>query len=213
MEHERIPETGPNSRIEAVLFDMGGVLVELGPLDELLGDAMPGEEFWPRWLASPAVRAFESGRCSAEDFAVGLVDELALELAPDEVIERFTAFPRGLFPGSRELAAEVGSRVTTGVLSNTNPLHWEFQADADEIKALCHHAFLSYRLGLVKPDREIYERVATDLAVEPSRILFIDDNQINVDGARRAGLLAEVARGPGEAAAVLAGFGLVEVST
>lgn len=201
---------GSAPAVEAVLFDMGGVLVRLGPLDELFGDggAMASEEFWPRWLSSPSVRAFESGRCSAEVFAAGLVEELDLALGPDEVIERFAGFPRGLFPGARELVASVGSRVTTGVLSNTNPLHWDHQADARVIQDLCDHAFLSYRLGLVKPDREIYARVAEELALAPARILFLDDNRINVDGARAAGLRAEVARGPVEAAAVLARFGL-----
>ena len=51
------------TEIDAVLFDMGGVIVRLRPIDELLaGDAMTAEEFWPKWLASPAVRAFERGQ-------------------------------------------------------------------------------------------------------------------------------------------------------
>ncbi len=93
--------------IDAVLFDMGGVLVELGPLDELLGDAMDGEEFWPRWLASPSVRGLESGRCSVDAFATGLVEELELSIGPAQVIERFAAFPRGLYPGAVEVVASV----------------------------------------------------------------------------------------------------------
>lgn len=194
--------------IAAVLFDMGGVLVELGPLDQLLGDAMDGEDFWPRWLASPSVRGLESGRCSVEDFAVGLVEELELGIGPSEVVERFAAFPRGLYPGAVDVVASVDSGIATGVLSNTNPLHWDNQADAVTIKDLCQHAFLSYRLGAVKPDREIYDLVASELDLEPGRLLFLDDNQINVDGARAAGWRAEVTRGPIEAAKVLDDYGL-----
>ncbi|MEL6981992.1 MAG: HAD family phosphatase [Actinomycetota bacterium] len=197
------------AEIEAVLFDMGGVLVELGPLDELLGDAMDGEEFWPRWLASPSVRGLESGRCSVDDFARGLVEELELRITPDEVIERFAGFPRGLYPGAVEVVASVPSGIATGVLSNTNPLHWDHQNDGAIIRDLCQHAFLSYLLGAVKPDREIYDLVAAELTIEPDRILFLDDNQINVDGARAAGWQAEVAKGPAEAAAVLAANGIV----
>jgi putative hydrolase of the HAD superfamily len=194
--------------VEAVLFDMGGVLVELGPLDELLGSAMEGADFWPRWLASPSVRALESGRASVDEFARGLVDELELTIDPAEVVERFAAFPRGLYPGAVELVASVPDGVATGVLSNTNALHWEHQTDGETIRGLCHHAFLSYRMGVVKPDRAIFDRVAAALGLAGRRILFVDDNRINVDGARAAGLRAEVARGPAEAAAVLARFGL-----
>jgi len=194
--------------IGAVLFDMGGVLVELGPLGELLGDAMDGEEFWPRWLASPSVRGLESGRCSVDEFARGLVEELQLRIGPDEVIDRFSRFPRGLYPGAVDVVASVPDNVVTGVLSNTNPLHWDGQTDAEVIRELCQHAFLSYLLGAVKPDREIYDLVSAELDIDPARILFLDDNQINVDGARAAGWLAEVAKGPAEAAAVLGRYGL-----
>lgn len=197
------------AEIDAVLFDMGGVLVELGPLDELLGDTMDGEEFWPRWLASPSVRGLESGRCSVEEFARGLVDELELTITADDVIERFAAFPRGLYPGTVDLVASVPESITTGVLSNTNPLHWDHQVDGAAIRDLCQHAFLSYLLGAVKPDREIYDLVAAELAIEPARILFLDDNQINVDGARAAGWQAEVAKGPAEAAKALARHGII----
>ncbi len=197
------PSPLTETSIAAVLFDMGGVLVELGPLEELLGSAMNGDDFWPRWLASPSVRALESGRCGVDDFARGLVEELGLTIGPDEVIERFARFPRGLYPGAAEVVASLPRRIVTGILSNTNPLHWDHQADADRLRGLCHHAFLSYELGLVKPDRAIFDRVATELDLGSGQILFIDDNQINVDGARAAGWRAELAKGPAQAAAVL----------
>ena len=203
MATESTPIDPAEAEIDAVLFDMGGVLVELGPLDELLGSTMSGDDFWPRWLASPSVRAFESGRCGVDEFAGGLVEELGLTIGPGEVVERFARFPRGLYPGAEELVASLPDRVVTGVLSNTNPLHWDHQADAERLRGLCHHAFLSYELGLVKPDAAIFDRVASDLGLAPDRILFIDDNQINVDGARAAGWRAEVARGPAQAAAAI----------
>lgn len=198
-----------NLDIDVVLFDMGGVLVELGPLDELLGgDGLPADEFWPRWLSSPAVRALESGRCSIEEFGRGLVDDLQLAIRSEEVIERFAAFPRGLYPGAVEVVRALPDTIVTGVLSNTNELHWEHQRDAAIIRDLCDHAFLSYRLGLVKPDRELFDRVVAELDRPPGRILFLDDNSINVEGARAAGLRSEVARGPDETAAALARHGL-----
>lgn len=194
--------------IEAVLFDMGGVLVELGPLDELLGSDMAAEDFWPRWLTSPSVRGLESGSFGIDEFARGLVDELALDIGPSEVIERFGRFPRGLYPGAVEVVASIRDGVATGVLSNTNPLHWDHQTDHEVIRSLCDHEFLSYRLGLVKPDRAIFERVGDELGLVQDRILFLDDNQLNVEGARKAGWRAELTRGPAEAATALASYGL-----
>ncbi|MBB5077607.1 HAD family hydrolase [Nonomuraea endophytica] len=48
--------------------------------------------------------------------------------------------------------------------------------------------FYSGRLGLVKPDREIFELMARELDAPPREIVFIDDRQLNVAGAARAGL-------------------------
>ncbi len=205
-----MPETESQGPVDAVLFDMGGVLVELGPLDELLTvEPLSAEEFWPRWLASPAVRALETGRCEVDRFAVDLVAELGLALSPDEVVERFAAFPRGLYPGATDLVAAVSPSVTTGLLSNTNRLHWEGQKDNEIIRQLFEHQYVSYQLGVLKPDRDIFDHVAGDLGLDPARVLFIDDNQINVDGAVAAGWQARVAKGPEAAGAVLSEFGLL----
>lgn len=46
---------------------------------------------------------------------------------------------------------------------------------------------VSGEIGLIKPDRRIYERHTTDFGLEPEASLFIDDSQKNVDGAIAAG--------------------------
>ncbi|WP_052424239.1 HAD family hydrolase [Nonomuraea candida] len=48
--------------------------------------------------------------------------------------------------------------------------------------------FYSGRMGLVKPDRQIYDELARALDAEPAEIVFIDDREENVEGARRAGM-------------------------
>jgi putative hydrolase of the HAD superfamily len=106
------------------------------------------------------------------------------------------------------MVRSVRSDIRTGVLSNTNELHWETQPDNQIIRGLCQHNYVSYQLGLLKPDVGIFDHVVADLAVEAGRVLFIDDNQANVDGARSAGLRSEMAKGPTQAGAVLDGYGL-----
>lgn len=197
------------TQTRVVLFDMGGVLVELGPLDEFLGTTITSDRFWPLWLASPTVRSFERGECDERAFGQGLAAEFNLDLSADEVVERFRLFPRGLFPGAAELVSDVVNGVATGVLSNTNRLHWEQQTDSDLIQGLFDHRFLSYELGLVKPDALLFERVVADLGVAPEAILFVDDNLINVEGARAVGLQAEVVDGVPATRAILAERGLL----
>jgi putative hydrolase of the HAD superfamily len=50
--------------------------------------------------------------------------------------------------------------------------------------------FYSARLGLVKPDAEIYLRVAAELGADPGDVVFVDDRPANVAGAEGAGMTA-----------------------
>jgi putative hydrolase of the HAD superfamily len=195
--------------IRAVLFDMGGVLVELASLPELLGTPRSEAEFWPQWLGSSAVQQFERGLCSPEAFARQAVIDLDLAIEPDQFLANFARFPRGLFPGSAALVNEVSTVATTAVLSNTNDIHWQTQPDAETVRSLFHRSYLSYEIGAVKPEPEIFRHVLADLDLAGDQVLFLDDNAINVEGARSAGFRAEMVRGPGEAREAVVAAGVL----
>lgn len=193
-----------------MVFDLGGVLVELSGVDEMreLAGMASVDEVWARWLSCEWVRRYERGRCSTEEFGQGVVDDWGLELAPDEFVERFRRWPTGLLDGAAELVAAVRDRVPTACLSNTNALHWQEQGTKWGLAGWFDHIFLSHDLGLIKPDREVFDLVAEALATAPERIAFVDDNQINVDGARLAGFDAHLAIGPANARAALTALGV-----
>lgn len=196
--------------IQAVVFDMGGVVVKLASLaDVLAGADLSPEEIWERWILSDAVRSFEGGHCGVHEFADQLIGELGVELDRDELIERFMNFPQGLYDGAEAMVAAVRDRVTTGVLSNTNGLHWEQQIDHERIQPLFDKRYLSYEMGLLKPDAAIYEAVVADLGLPAAQVFFIDDNQVKVDGALAVGMQAALAKGPVEATAALRSVGVL----
>ena len=194
----------------AVVFDMGGVLVELGPLTEILGDdPLAPDEFWARWLQSPAVRDFERGRCSSEEFGERIVAELGLSFDGPEMIRRFAQWPKGLFDGAQALIAELPDDLDVGVLSNTNALHWNGQKQHAEVQALFTRTYLSYLLDMVKPDQEIFDHIVADLDCAPGEVVYFDDNQLNVDAASAAGLIAAVAKCPADCRRELVALGLL----
>lgn len=194
----------------AVVFDMGGVLVELGPLTEILGDDPLGpDEFWERWLRSPAVRDFERGRCTPADFGDRIVEELGLSFDGTEMIRRFGQWPKGLFEGAQQLVADLPPGMEVGVLSNTNALHWEGQTGHAAVQALFTRQYLSYELDMVKPDAEIFDHIVADLGCAPGEIVYFDDNQLNVDAAALAGLTSALAKGPADCRGVLVELGVM----
>ncbi len=187
--------------------------MKLGPLSDLLGShAPPAEDFWPRWLHSDAVRAYEGGHCTTKEFVEALTNEFSLPFGPEELLRRFAAWPKGLYPGATQLLEELAAQnpaITVGALSNSNPLHWNEQNDAEEIRSLFDAPFLSFEMKLLKPDPAIFTHVQQALGLEPQEILYFDDNQINVDGASQAGWQAHVARGPDDCRRYLATHRLV----
>lgn len=47
---------------------------------------------------------------------------------------------------------------------------------------------LSYTTGYIKPDKQIFEHHVDSSGLNPEEIVFIDDRQVNVDGAVSAGM-------------------------
>jgi putative hydrolase of the HAD superfamily len=88
-------------------------------------------------------------------------------------------------------------------------MHWSYQNSQWPIMGLFDFRFLSFELGLVKPDLAIFEAVADRLPVSRDRILYFDDVALNADAARSFGLRSEHVRGIDEVRAVLLDAGLV----
>lgn len=197
--------------VDLVLFDLGGVLIELhgvGAMLELTG-IKSEEELWRRWLTCRWVRCFESGGCSEAEFAAGVVADWQLELGAAAFLEAFRDWPAGPLPGAAELVAQTRASVATGCFSNTNALHWHDHISGWPLTGLFDHRFLSFEMGRLKPDVAAFAHVAELLEVPAARVLFLDDNPVNVAGAAAAGFQAIRATGVEEARQRLVEAGVI----
>lgn len=188
-----------DSDVELILFDLGGVLIELTGVSQMLAWSTPpltAEGMWEKWLASPAVRDFESGRSDPEAFARTVIDEFGLPVRPDVFLDAFIRWPKGAFPGVGCLLERLSKTHRLGVLSNTNALHWDRFVREMDFMSFFHYRFASHLTGRLKPDPETFRFVADRTGIDPQKILFFDDNSLNVNGAREAGLTAYTADGP-----------------
>ncbi len=67
-----------------------------------------------------------------------------------------------------------------------------------------------YQVGKLKPDGDYFLHIVERVDADPARVLFVDDNAINVEGARAAGLNAHVVRGPDDFRARLVALGALD---
>jgi putative hydrolase of the HAD superfamily len=197
--------------IRWVLFDLGGVLVEIGGVVATMTEALgpdSTEDPWEAWLKSPAVWDWETGVTTNEEFANQLVAELSLAVTPEEFLADCATWVLGTFEGIPQLLDDLRGRVGLACLSNTNPLHWPIIQKRLRLHEALDRCFLSYQIGLGKPDPATFLHVVGELGCAPAEILFIDDNRLNVEGAREAGLRAEQAFGAEAVERVLREAGL-----
>jgi putative hydrolase of the HAD superfamily len=157
---------------------------------ELTGERMSPEELWRRWLTSPAVREFESGRSQVDVFADGVRREFDLSISTEQFIQEFGTWLVGPYPGAINLLKRLSDQAILACLANTNHLHWQRVKDEMGIVELFKFAFASHEIGALKPDREAFQFAIDSLGCSAERILFLDDNQINVDAARSIGIVS-----------------------
>jgi hypothetical protein len=101
------PKPGPIGMTEqtdtrVLLFDVGGVLVQLSGVETMLrwmGESATSDEMWRMWLQSTPVREFERGRIGAEEFAAGVTTEFQLPVDAQQFLASFTGWVTGLYPG------------------------------------------------------------------------------------------------------------------
>ena len=86
---------------------------------------------------------------------------------------------------------------TLALASNTNPLDYATveRQYPDLLTPFEARIFLSYRLGVMKPDQRFYAHILERLALPASSCVFVDDKEENVEAARRAGMRGIVYNG------------------
>jgi HAD superfamily hydrolase (TIGR01509 family) len=201
-------------KIQVVIFDLGGVLVDMRGVPTILEwmeNRFTAEQLWTHWLSSPTVRDFERGRVSADSFAEGIIGELRLPVAPADFLAAFTGWMAGLYPGALELVRSLPVGLTRATLANTSSLHWPRIMEEFELEQAFHHHFPSHLTGRIKPDAEAFQHAIESMGCAPGTALFLDDNRPNVDTARSLGMHAVQVKGPAQARQALVEAGILKI--
>lgn len=194
---------------KVILFDLGGVLVELGeepiPSKWLTENSKFGLS---DWFASETAILFEKGQIDAQVFAQRLKDDLNIQATSYKIIEQFAKWPIGLFGGVTELLESLKSEYRLALLSNSNELHWPRLMEEFGLAKYFDHIFASHHMNMAKPDLEIFEAVIEELNVKPNEILFFDDNLNNVEASKKVGINAYHVIGVQQVSNVLESVGI-----
>ena len=196
-----------NSRPQVLLFDLGGVLVDIVMFREwrkLTGSHLSEDELKTEWMRSEICTHFETGRISAEDFADRAVEEFGLSVDAAEFLSIFPGWCQDFHPGVPALLDRLRRDFRLCCLSNSNEVHWK-PAWAE----VFDEAFFSHLMGFAKPDLRAFNHVTESLGVPPDQIAFFDDATVNIRTAEDLGFRAYHTEGFDDLRAKLSQAGLV----
>jgi 2-haloacid dehalogenase len=197
-----------------LVFDLGGVLIDWNPrylYGKLFrGDSVAMERFLAEVCSPEWNLALDGGR----PFAQGIDELVRRHPGQRALIEtywhRWLEMLRGPIHGTVDLLeALAGQGVPLFALTNWARETFQLIQPLPEYAFLgrFERIFVSGEMGVVKPDPEIYRRMLADLGKAPEACFFIDDNRLNVEGARRVGLRGHHFVTPEALRAELAGLG------
>ena len=191
-------------KIKNIIFDMGGVLLDLDRARCVGAFAAIGfpqaEQMLSNYTQTGIFGDLERGKVGPGEFFDYVRRETGRPLTDGQITDALNQFIVGLPVYKLQMLLDLRRRFKIYMLSNTSAVMMP------NIKAVCFtqqglafddyfdRAFLSYEMGEIKPAEDIFHTMIERGGMEPSECLFIDDGQANVEAAARLGFATYLAK-------------------
>lgn len=184
--------------IKAVVFDIGGVLVDLNLERCIRSFKELGfteiENYVNCYHPAEFFGELERGEITPAEFCDKLREVAHIDCTDDEIqrahrsilesipVEKLRLMERLRKRGLRIYALSNMSAVMIGRIEEL------MEADSHNAEYYFDQMFISYQMGLMKPSPEIYERMLQHIGIPANEILFIDDSIENIEEGKRHGM-------------------------
>lgn len=185
---------------KALIFDMGGVLVDLDIEDcKKAFKEGPGyykiDEIIDPCHQKGIYGDLEEGTLSAEDFRRIVLEDSRPGASEEEVDKAMWHILVGIQPYKVNMLKRLAESYDLYMLSNNNPIclpraRQIFEDAGAPLEQTFRKCYMSFEMKALKPSEAFYKAVMEDIGGDPEGMLFIDDSQRNVEGALQAGLPA-----------------------
>ena len=184
--------------IRNIVFDLGGVIMTICQEEAIKRFKYIGlknvEDYLNPYTQTDIFGDIEEGKISAEQFREKLSELIGKEVTYEECKFAWLGYrqdvPLRNLDILRKLKAQ-GYKLI--LLSNTNPfmMSWglsgEFDGNGNSLESYFDSLYLSYKLGVMKPNKKIFQYIIDNEKIQPGESLFIDDGERNINAARLLG--------------------------
>ena len=195
-----------------LMLDIGMVLVTLNfqPLADrmqVLTGVQPAE-LQAALREGNLIQNYETGRITEEKFHEEICRRLGARISWSDFLEAwYSIFDQPIIPD--DTLASLARIIPMWTLSNTNKLHFDFMLRQFTFLRHFEGFVLSHEVGAMKPDARIFLAALEKTRARPEEVLFVDDQEVNVQAARSLGIDAFQFRGLDEFIPALMSRGLL----
>lgn len=183
--------------IKTILLDLGGVIVKLDRARCVESFRKIGYENFGSVLDNYLQRGFfldfEKGSISGQEFRDIIRRNIKNNVTDKEIDNSMGDFLSEISQEKFNSLKELRKRFKLSLLSNTNTIaimriRELFRLSGAEFEDYFDNIYLSYQMGKVKPDPEIFREVLAREGAEASETLFCDDSPANIISASSLGI-------------------------
>ena len=180
--------------IKHIIFDLGGVLLNIDyelTQQAFIDAGIPNiKELYSQMQQTSVFDDLETGKISQAEFIKAIQEIAPAHIADEKIIEAWNALILD-FPIRRlQILQQLSLHYNLFLLSNTNEIHEAaFNGELlrtsgmPNIGVFFDRVYLSHRVGLRKPMKEIFELVLNENGLSPQETLFIDDSPQHIEMA------------------------------
>lgn len=185
--------------IRHILFDLGGVLLNLNVQNTIQAFQRSGISGFEKWIGREQqpewLNEFEKGTLSREEFVAIIQQHTGQPISTIEIINNWNAMLLD-FPLRRlQILQQLQIHYDLFLLSNTNEIHEacfqekiKTQTGYSSLNVFFDRVYFSHRVGIRKPELPIFEKVLSENQLKPEKTLFIDDSKANTEAAASLGI-------------------------
>lgn len=181
-----------------IIFDLGGVLLDIDFNKVQQAFHRIGfndfEQQYSQLQASHLFQILEMGKISETDFYTTLKKGSTQQINNEQIKNAWNSILKDFRIESMKYLQMLKNNYRILLLSNTNSIHLKEintilnqQLGVTELDCYFEKAYYSQKLGMRKPNSDIYQYVIQDAHLIPEETLFIDDTYINIDTAKSIG--------------------------
>ncbi|CAN5334170.1 HAD family phosphatase [soil metagenome] len=190
----------PEKHIKNIIFDLGGVLINIDYNILIAAFSKIGlphfEDYFSQKQQSNLFDDYENGRISSDTFRKKIKEHCQPNTSNIEIDAAWNSMILDLPKERMNLLMSLKGKYRTFLLSNTNEIHMQFiykylkkEFHINDFSSCFEKVYLSFEMGMRKPDVQIFEKVLNDNDLNKDETLFIDDSIQHIESAKLLGVM------------------------